>query len=303
MRHLSRSLSISRNCLKYTSSEIVQSTDTFVFDCDGVLWLGNNVIPGALESISKLKQLGKRVFFFTNNSTKSRALYVERFKKLGFNDVHSEDIHAASSAAALYISQLNLSTRNKCAYAIGSTGLYDELDMAQVPYIKSSIHDSLKVAESMTEIVVDSRVEVVVVGFDLSINYYKIQYAQLCLNTLPNCKLVGTNLDATAYYTPTQLWAENGAMVGAIQGCTAVEPIITGKPSGFIIDHIVDKYKLDRSRMCIVGDRLDTDIMLGKKNGLKSVLTLSGVTSSDTLYSAKNTIIPDCVIDSIANLA
>lgn len=88
-------------------------------------------------------------------------------------------------------------------------------------------------------------------------------------------------------------------MVGAIKGCTGQEPIVVGKPSPLMIDYIVDKYKVDRSRMCMVGDRLDTDVLFGADNGLSTVLTLSGVTTEDKLFSAKNKIIPDYYVDSI----
>ncbi|CAE7821303.1 PGLP1B [Symbiodinium microadriaticum] len=284
------------------TESIVRETDAFIFDCDGVLWRGNSVIPGACNVIAKLKQLNKAVFFFTNNSTKSRSQYVSKFQRLGFKDVLLEDIFSSSSAASLYLSWLKLADRGKTVYAIGSSGLYDELAEAHVPHIRSTIHDSCTVDTPPRCITVDPNVEAVVVGFDLFLNYHKIQYAQLCLNNMKNCQLVATNMDATAFYTPTQLWAENGAMVGAITGCTGIQPIVVGKPSRFIVDHIVDKYNLEPRRMCVIGDRLDTDILLGKKNGMKTVLTLSGVTSAADVHDYRNMVVPDAVIESIANL-
>lgn len=286
------------------SKQIVNTTDAFVFDCDGVLWLGNKLIPGAVDAIAELKRLGKGVYFFTNNSTKSRRQYVEKFKQLGFNDIRLDHIFSSSFAAALYLKGFNLAERQKCVYAIGSSGLYAEMGELGIPCINSSIHDDEVVSEPMQNIIVDPNVEAVVVGFDLSINYYKIQYAQICLNSLQNCPLVATNMDASAYYTPTQLWAENGSIVGAITGCTSVKPTVVGKPSGFIIDYIVNKHGYSRDRMCIVGDRLDTDILLGKQNGMQSVLTLSGVTTEKMLIErpSQRPIIPDCVIASIKDL-
>ena len=277
----------------------VNDVDAIIFDCDGVLWHGNSVIPGACDIVSRLKELHKRVFFFTNNSSKSRTEYVKKFQRLGFEGVELDDIYSSSSAVAMYLSQLKLAERGKTVHVIGSSGLYDELDAVGIPFIQSSSHDS-RSTDSMIDVSVDPNVEAVVVGFDPNLNYHKIQYAQLCLNCLPNCKLIVTNLDATAYYTPTQLWAENGAMVGAITGCTGMQPIVVGKPSGFIVDHIVRRYNLDRSRMCIVGDRLDTDILLGRQNGMTSVLTLSGVTSMEDV--SKSNIRPDVIIESIKNL-
>ena len=108
------------------------------------------------------------------------------------------------------------------------------------------------------------------------------------------------NLDAVTHLTDAQEWAGNGAMAGAIKGCTGREPTLVGKPSPLMIDYIVDKYGCDRSRICMVGDRLDTDIMFGASNGLLSCLTLSGVTTEEKALSPENQIKPDYYVGSIA---
>lgn len=68
-----------------------------------------------------------------------------------------------------------------------------------------------------------------------------------------------------------------------------------------MIDYIVDKYKIERSRICMVGDRLDTDVLFGLDNGLESVLTLSGVTTKEKLLSEENKIQPTYFVESIAD--
>jgi 4-nitrophenyl phosphatase/phosphoglycolate phosphatase len=90
-------------------------------------------------------------------------------------------------------------------------------------------------------------------------------------------------------------------MVGAIKGCTGQEPIVVGKPGPLMVDYIVSKYKYQRSRICMVGDRLDTDILFGTDNGLQTCLTLSGVTKEEKLLSDANKIRPDCYVNSIAD--
>ena len=69
-------------------------------------------------------------------------------------------------------------------------------------------------------------------GFDRFINYYKIQYAQLCINENPGCKFIATNLDAVTHLTDAQEWAGNGAMTGAIKGCTGQEPTVVSRACG-----------------------------------------------------------------------
>jgi len=111
---------------------------------------------------------------------------------------------------------------------------------------------------------------------------------------------IATNLDSVTHLTDAQEWAGNGAMVGAIRGCTQKEPIVVGKPSSLLIDHVIQKHRLEPNQICMVGDRLDTDILFGKNNGLQTVLSLSGVTTKETLFSSK--IIPDYYIQSVADL-
>lgn len=62
------------------------------------------------------------------------------------------------------------------------------------------------------------QVQAVIVGHDRNINYYKIQYATLCIRENPGCQFIATNLDAVTHLTDAQEWAGNGAMVGAIKG-------------------------------------------------------------------------------------
>jgi 4-nitrophenyl phosphatase/phosphoglycolate phosphatase len=88
-------------------------------------------------------------------------------------------------------------------------------------------------------------------------------------------------------------------MVGAIKGCTGQEPTVVGKPSPLMIEYLESKFGIDRSRICMVGDRLDTDVLFGTDNGLKSLLVLSGVTSEQKLLSPENTITPDFYADDI----
>ena len=90
-------------------------------------------------------------------------------------------------------------------------------------------------------------------------------------------------------------------MVGAIKGCTGQEPTVVGKPSPLMIDYLCDKLSLDRERICMVGNRLDTDILFGSDNGLQSLLVLSGVTTEEKLLSQENTITPDYYADSIVD--
>jgi phosphoglycolate/pyridoxal phosphate phosphatase family enzyme len=275
--------------------------DVFIFDCDGVIWRGDSVIDKVPAVLAKLRELKKTIFFVTNNSTKSRKGYLKKFTELGL-DVKPEEIFSSSFAAAAYLDQTKFIDTKKKVYIIGDVGIGEELDLLNIPHFGGPT-DSGKTIKLAPGVMVehDHDVGAVIVGFDANINYYKIQYAQLCINENPGCQFIATNLDAVTHLTEAQEWAGNGAMVGAIKGCTGKEPLVVGKPSGLMIDYLVEKLSLERSRICMVGDRLDTDVLFGTDNGLQTVLTLSGVTDEATLLSEKNKIRPEYYVDSIAD--
>lgn len=282
-------------------TELLARTNVFILDCDGVVWRGDSLISKVSDTIEYLRSQGKRVFFVTNNSTKSRAGYLKKFSKLGLK-AEAEEIFSSSFAAAAYLDQIDFKSTGKKVYVIGEIGIPQELDLIGVPYIGGP-DDSDKQPDMGPGgyLEHDRDVGAVIVGFDRYVNYYKIQYAQLCLNENPDCKFIATNLDSVTHLTDAQEWAGNGSMVGAVKGCTGQEPILVGKPSPLMIDYIVSKYGIERSEICMVGDRLDTDILFGKDNGLSSVLTLSGVTTEKKLLSPSNPIHPDYYVDSIAD--
>lgn len=182
-------------------------------------------------------------------------------------------------------------------------GVGEELDLAGIPHVGGVHHAHRHVELGPGKAVkVDPAIGAVVVGMDLHINYYKIQYAQLCLNGNPNCVFVATNMDRLKHLTDAQEWASNAAIVGAIRGCTDREPVVVGKPSPLLIEYLTEKHQLRRERVCMVGDRLDTDILFGRDNGLRTVLTLSGVTTLTHLHHPTNGIHPQFIVDSVADL-
>jgi len=281
--------------------QLLDKVDVFIFDCDGVIWRGDSVIDGVPSVLEKLRAAGKKMFFVTNNSTKSRAGYKKKFDSLGLN-VPAEEIFSSSFAAAAYLEQTKFKDTGKKVYIIGEIGICEELDMIGVPWIGGP-QDKDKVPKMGPGDFVehDHDVGAVIVGFDRHINYHKIQTAQLCINENPGCEFIATNLDAVTHLTDAQEWAGNGSMVGAIKGCTGRDPTVVGKPSPLMVDYLCEKLGLEKDRICMVGDRLDTDVLFGTDNGLRSILVLSGVTSEEKLLSDSNEITPDYYCDSIVD--
>ena len=185
----------------------------FIFDCDGVIWRGDHVIDKVPMVLDKLRELKKKIFFVTNNSTKSRKGYLKKFTELGLN-VQAEEIFSSSFAAAAYLDQTRFINTKKKVYVIGDVGIGEELDLLGIPHFggPSDAGKTIKLAPGV-KVEHDHDVGAVIVGFDANINYYKIQYAQLCINENPGCEFIATNLDAVTHLTEAQEWAGNGAMV------------------------------------------------------------------------------------------
>lgn len=236
----------------------------------------------------------------TNNSTKSRAGYLKKFTTLGL-DVQAEEIFSSSFAAAGYLKQQGF-PEDKKVYIIGEVGIVEELDLAGIKHVGGPEDAGKKVELKPGEMLVqDPDVAAVVVGFDREINYHKIQMATLCIRE-NKAEFIGTNPDAVTHLTAEQEWAGNGSMVGAIKGSTNQEPTIVGKPSQFMLDYMAKEYGISKSEICMVGDRLDTDIEFGNAGGAKTLLVLSGVTTEGTLLSPDNSIKPDFYASSMPEL-
>lgn len=279
--------------------KMLEKVECLVFDCDGVIWRGDSVIDGVPETLELLRKMGKRLFFVTNNSTKSRAGYLKKFTSLGLN-IQPEEIYSSSFAAAAYLDSIKF---DKKVYVIGEVGIQEELDLKSIKHLggpeDADKRVNLKPGEFMEH---DKDVGAVVVGFDRNVNYYKIQYATLCIRENPGCLFIATNRDAVTHLTDAQEWAGNGSMVGAIVGSTKKEPLVVGKPSDFMLADIATTFNLKREQICMVGDRLDTDILFGKNGGLTTALVLSGVTTEEQLLSDSNTIHPDFYMTQLSDL-
>lgn len=297
---------------------MLDSTNVFLFDCDGVLWHGDTAIPGAAATIAHLKALGKKVYFVTNNSTKSRKVYVGKFKRLGI-PAEPDEILCSAFAAALVLKDhpclmsgdtgdgattaAGHPKRAKKVYVIGEQGIIDELDEIGIESVGGPEHVGKVVDMSAgKEPCVDPDIGAVVVGFDRHLSYFKVQYAFRCIQEL-GATFIATNTDPCAPLTPGYMWGGAGSMVGAVAACSGVQPTVAGKPSATFLDYIITQgVAKSTSEMCMVGDRLSTDILFGASNGLKTVLTLSGVTSREDLGGDSVPARPDFVAETVSEL-
>ncbi|CAK9156790.1 unnamed protein product [Ilex paraguariensis] len=95
--------------------DLFASVDAFLFDCDGVIWKGNTLIDGVPQTLEMLRSKGKKLVFVTNNSTKSRRQYAEKFQSLGI-PVCEDEIFSSSFAAAMYLKLVDFPRDKKASF-------------------------------------------------------------------------------------------------------------------------------------------------------------------------------------------
>jgi len=199
--------------------------------------------------------------------------------------------------------KLNNFPPEKKVYVVGEDGILEELKLAGFECFGGS-EDGKKniILEADFYFEHDKSVGAVVVGLDQHFNYYKMQYARTCISENPGCLFIATNRDPTGHMTSAQEWPGAGTMVAAVSCSVQKEPIVVGKPSSFLMDFLLKSFNLETSRMCMVGDRLDTDILFGQNTGCKTLLALSGCTTLPELQDASNSIHPDAYTNSVYDL-
>lgn len=171
--------------------QLLDSVDSVLFDCDGVIWRGDQAIPGAPEVINALKKHGKRVFFVTNNSTKTRKMYADKLGKLGFNATE-EEVFGTAYCSAIYLKTV-CKVEGK-VYLIGSNAMRQELEKMDIQPLGVGPDPISGVQIDWANVPLDREVQAVLVGFDEHFSYMKLNRALQYLCN-PDCQFVGTNTD------------------------------------------------------------------------------------------------------------
>lgn len=242
-----------------------------IFDLDGVLYRGDEAVPGAGEALTKLANEGCQPVFVTNNSTRTPEETASKIGDLtGFAAQSGQVVSSAQAAAAM------LHDGDSPAFLLGAGGVRSAL------------------AERGYELVDQWReARAVIVGLDLDLSYERLTSAVMAVRA--GARFIATNVDAT-YPTPEGLWPGAGALVAAVQAATGITPEVAGKPHAAMRRLL--KERLAPGQSLVVGDRPETDLALGVAEGWTTVLVLTGVTASATSVVPE----PDYVLDSVADL-
>lgn len=221
--------------------------NTIAFDLDGTIYYGNQIVNGAIETIEYLKSKGINIFYFTNNSGKTREQIYEKLKGMGLNLTH-DTVYTSAYATAIYCNETHIDS----VYCIGSGNFILELN-------KQGIKTDNK------------KVNAVVIGFDSQFNYDKIVKALWYLQN--GCKLIVCNQDKNYPIENGQLMPGCGAMVSSILGSYDKQiDFEVGKPNTYIIELLAKNHQLTNKDILVVGDSITSDIEMANRYKCQSVL-------------------------------
>lgn len=249
--------------------------DTIVTDCDGVLYMNNDPIKGVPGALNALRKFGKTVIFATNNSTKNRQECMQKLRKLGY-EAYLNEVFPTSYASALYLRQINF---DKSVYVLGSQGIADELNAVGIRNF--GVGQDLTPKDwlpGQARFGLDDRVGAVVVGFDNQVSFTKL--AKACSYVKKDdCLFIASNADESFPSPSPDVFVPGpGLYVSAIKAGTGRDPIVLGKPGTYFFDIIRSQHPtIDPSRTIMIGDRLTTDMPFGHNNGMSTLFVQSGI--------------------------
>jgi len=254
--------------------KMIQAIKCFMLDMDGTFYLGDHLLPGALNFMDYLAKNNLDYLFLTNNSSKNRGMYTEKIRRLGFN-VDGSRIFTSGEATTIF---LRKNSKFQRIFLLGTEALENDFSQAGFELVRE-------------------KPDAVVLGFDTTLTYEKIW--KVCDFIRDGLPYFATHPD---FNCPTEkgFMPDIGSFIALIEASTGRKPdVIIGKPSRHIVDAVVEKTGYQLNEIAMIGDRLYTDIALGKA-GIATILVLSGETKPEDLE--KSEFKADIVVNDLADL-
>jgi 4-nitrophenyl phosphatase len=248
-----------------------------VLDLDGTIYRGEEALPGAAEAIARLRNAGIRTLFFSNNPTKSRSAYAERLGSFGI-EAHPEEVCSAGTVTTRYLEREHA---DETVFVIGAEGLERQFEAAGIELVADATAADILVVSWTRDF-----------GYgDLLAGYRALEAGAIFYGTDPDRLIPAAD----------GMVPGSGSIINAVAGTIEQDPAkILGKPSSEAQKAALDALGVSPERCLVVGDRLDTDIALGERAGMTTVLVKTGVTTEKQLDESD--IEPDHVIDSFSDI-
>ena len=240
-----------------------------IIDMDGVLWHGDQPMPGLAEFFQTLRDQQIRFILATNNASLTQGQYVSKLAQMGVQ-VNPDEILTSSMATALYLCKHNIPAKTR-VFVIGEDGA--TLPLIECGFTITGLYELNDDKENPNK-----GADIVVCGKDKNLTWDKL--ATATLNIRAGAKFIGTNADTTL---PTErgLTHGNGAILAAIEAATGIKATIIGKPEPIIYQQALALLNVDPTQTVAIGDRLETDILGAVNTGIRSLMVLSGVSCEE----------------------
>lgn len=256
----------------------MKAYDGYLFDLDGTIYLGDELIPGADRTVAALRARGARVLFLSNKPIARRTTYAAKLTKLGI-PATPDDVVNSPLAAARYLAGAHPGRR---VLVLGEAPLIEELTEAGVP-----LTDTLE------------EIDIVLVAWDRQITWARFNLAHQALRR--GARFFATNPDTVCPLEGGRTVPDCGANIAYLEASTGRRlEVMIGKPSPIITQMALAGIGLRPEQCLMVGDRLDTDIAMGEVAGLDTALVLTGVTSEEELRASGRK--PTYVLRSVAEI-
>lgn len=258
--------------------DTLKEKTVFLLDMDGTIYLGDELIDGSKKFLETIKQKEKRYIFLTNNSSKSKEVYVEKLNKLGIQ-ASAEEVFTSGEATTMYLKKQKAGAR---VYLLGTEALEEEFRREGFVLEKERHKD----------------IDYVVLGFDTTLTYEKLWAA--CEYISEGVEYIATHPDFNCPLPNDKFMPDAGAIAAFIEASTGRTPKVIGKPNKEVVESIALKYDLNKEDMVMVGDRLYTDIKTGENAGIASVLVYSGETKEEDYKNSETKA--NYVFDSVKDM-
>lgn len=258
--------------------EWLKDIELFMLDLDGTIYLSEDVFSNSKDFINTLQSTGHKFVYLTNNSSKSYRNYIDKIKKMNLF-ITKEVMLTSGLATGMLLEEKH---RGETIYVMGTTSLVEELSEFDI-----------KIETTYSE-----DIDVAVAGFDMELTYRKLE--DMCKLLDAGKPFYATNPDLVCPLKGKKYIPDCGSMCIMLENATGRKPEYIGKPSAHLVDIVSKKFDIHKEKIAMVGDRLYTDIALGKNAGIKSILVLSGEATEADLKQSPFT--PDLVVQGVGDL-
>jgi HAD superfamily hydrolase (TIGR01450 family) len=259
-----------------------------LLDGDGVIWLDNEAIPGVVDALNELRNLGIRLVLVTNNSSKTRAQYLKFIERVGLVGFTESDVFSSGFACGLYMQSRNISR----AYVKGYPSLCHEISEAGITVLTGTL----------TPEEFEKPLDAILVSMCPTLTYDDLSHV-IAIKRRHNPLLVGTNPDPNFPVGQRQLLPGSGSVVRMFESAFVQDAVVVGKPGAIMFEMVLRYLNLTADEVVMVGDRIITDIKFGSRNGARTALVLTGVDTMKDVEEAEEVDKPTWVMPSLVEVA